>query len=208
MKKVIIDGKEFEIADAALTAAVEALLAKQQQVSTALDTALANPTITVDGKPFTAVDVKKAFDASAAEIAELKKDVITPEKRDALVADWAAMLDTAKRLVPAIDTKGKTCHAIRKEVVSSVTAADETAKAQASAILGSATLDSASEETVRTLFNVLAATPKSTKTEDSTSKQVADALTGKNKPGEKDGEVKLSGRAAFIARQQAGFVEA
>jgi hypothetical protein len=206
MKKVIIDGKEYEIADDALSAAVQGLLAKQQQTATALNDALASPTITVDGTAYSAADVKKAFDASAAKIAELEKNVITPDKRDALVGDWATMLDTSKRLAPAVETKGKTCHAIRKEVIGVVTAADETAKAQADAILGGTALDSASEDTVRTLFNVLAATPKkSTETNDGkTQQEIADALTGKGGKGGQ-AEAPLVGRAKFLAGQQAGF---
>ena len=138
------------------------------------------------------------------ENAQLKKDVITPEKRDALVADWASMKELAKKLVPTISTDGKTCHAIRKEVIQIVIAKDETAKAQSIAILAGTTLDSASEDSVRMLFGVIGANAAQTaQVADST---VADALTGNNKTVA-DGELLLVGRDKFLNSTQQGFEE-
>ena len=133
--------------------------------------------------------LKDAKDAHTAEVAKLqadhvtaldalRKDVITPEARDALVADWAKMLNEAKRLAPDVATDGKTCLQVRREVIAAVAKDNATAKAVVDAVLAGAELDKAAADTVRTAFNALSAAVTDAKLNPDAHKAVADALLG------------------------------
>ena len=163
LRKVVVDGIPLEVSDTA--AAVIERLQKERQ--SAMD---ATPTA-----------VKAASDAHVivltakdAEIAALKKDVMTADQRDAMVADWAKMIGDAKRLAPTVTTDGKTCLTIRREVIASVIAKDATFKAVATAVLAGKTLDVADAETVRATFLALAAM----KIDDGQNDAAAKALVG------------------------------
>jgi hypothetical protein len=133
--------------------------------------------------------LKDAKDAHTAEVAKLqadhvtamdalRKDVITPEARDALVADWAKMLNEAKRLAPDVTTDGKTCLQVRRDVIAAVAKDNATAKAVVDAVLAGTELDKAAADTVRTAFNALSAAVTDAKTNPDAHKAVADALLG------------------------------
>jgi hypothetical protein len=209
-KKVSIKGVPFEIADESAAAAIEQVLADNAaltaQVQTLTDAA-ANAVKfgNVEIKLSDVAGVQKVLSDAAATIADMEKNIITPDKRDALVADWSKFLDDAKRLMPTLDTKGKTCFDIRKEVISAVIAKDATAKAQTEAILQGVELNVADEATVKTVFSVLASAKVDDKNVVDNSQQVADALTGKTVDDGK--EPQLVGRAAFLARQEQGYAE-
>jgi hypothetical protein len=203
--KTTIKGVPFEIADASAHAAIEQVVAENATL-TADSLAykeLKGKSVKLGDKSASLTDaaaVQALLDTANATIADLQKQVITPEKRDALVADWALMKDNAKKLHPEIVTDGKTCHAIRKEVIAHAIASDATAKAQAEAILGSVALDAASEDSVRTVFNVLSATAKdSTEVSDAGQNQsVAAAIVGDAGNKANDGATVLVGREKFL----------
>lgn len=112
-------------------AAVRALVAKLQDAATAANgqvTTLTNDLSTANGK-VTALEAQLADAKAAAE----------PAKLDALVADRAALIATAKAVAPAVVTDGKDAATIRREVVAvklgDKTPADDAAVAGAFAVL-------------------------------------------------------------------------
>ena len=194
LRKVIVDGIPVEVNDTA-AAAIDKLVQARDKALADVKTADA---ALVEANTKHA----EALAAKDAELETVKKDVITPEARDALVADWAKLIGDAKRLVPELVTDGKTCLAIRREVIAALAGKDSTAKAVSDAVLGGKDVQTADAEVVRATFNALAA---SVKTEANDGKQqaadsaLADALT--NDAKEKPVTTKLVGRDAMIERQ-------
>lgn len=191
-RKVAVDGIPLEVEDTAANV-IETLVGQRNEARDAL--AKLQPTAAK------AAELQTALDKANADIEQLKKDVITPAARDAMVADWSAMLATAKRLVPEITTDGKTCHAIRREVIATVSGKDATAKAVADAVLAGKTLDVADEEHVRATFNALAASVKTEAGDAATSgndSALAAALVGDGSGKQTTNE--LTGRDKFMAQ--------
>lgn len=215
LRKVIVDGIPLEVNDTA-AAAIDKLqnqlkAAQDAQVTaTKVDLKVGDSVVTVmlvgDSKPVQDAFAKLVAD-HAAEVETLKKDVITPEARDAMVADWAKLIGDAKRLVPDLVTDGKTCVQIRREAVSALVAKDSTAKAVAEAVLAGKTVDAADADAVRATFNALAATIKADDAQQhSANDALADALAGQRTANDgtqsqQQPTQKLVGRDAMIARQ-------
>jgi uncharacterized protein len=165
-QKITIDGIPVEVSDVA-AAAVTKLL---KQVADATDRASA-----AEAK-LTGMVAADTHAKVVADLAAAQKDAMTPAARDAMVADWAAALSTARRLVPEIVTDGKTCHAVRREVLATLSAKDEAVKAVIGAVLQGMAVDVAGEDHVRAAFNTAALMVKpAAGTDDRT---VADAFTG------------------------------
>lgn len=203
VRKVTIDGIPFEL-DEAAAAAVDKLVGDRDALKNraptipAITYKIGDASITVSGdkvvEEFAAKDA--LIIAKDAEIEALKKDVMTPAARDAMVADWAKTLNEAKRLVPAIATDGKTCLAIRREVLASVSAGDTRAKAVVDAVLGGKGPAEADETSVRAAFNAVAATIEVQSAVDAAlDRQTSDALLGKGGKhvNANDAEAGLSG---------------
>lgn len=192
-RKVTVDGIPLEVEDTA-AGVIETLTTQRNEARDAL--AKLQPTAAK------AAELQTALDKANADIEQLKKDVITPAARDAMVADWSVMLATAKRLVPEITTDGKTCHAIRREVIATVSGKDATAKAVVDAVLAGKALDAADEEHVRATFNALAASVK-TEAGDAAAtagdSALAAALVGDAVAG-KQTTTELTGRDKFMAQ--------
>ncbi len=193
-RKVTVDGIPLEVEDTA-AGVIDTLIKQRDEARDAL-TPLKTKAAEADG-------LKAALDKAHADIEALKKDVITPEARDAMVAEWAKLIGDAKRLVPDLTTDGKTCLAIRREVIGTLVGKDATAKAVADAVLAGKALDSAEPEVVRATFNALAAAVKTEANDAEVSANdaaVADALTGAGKAAT-DSKTELTGREKFLARQ-------
>lgn len=192
-RKVTVDGIPLEVEDTA-AGVIDTLVKQRDEARDAL-TPLKTKAAEADG-------LKAALDKANADIEALKKDVVTPEARDAMVAEWAKLIGDAKRLVPELATDGKTCLAIRREVIGALVAKDATAKAVADAVLAGKTVEAADAEVVRATFNALAAAVKTEATDAetrATDAAVADALTGASKAT--DAKPELTGREKFLARQ-------
>ncbi len=145
--------------------------------------------------------VPTGYDKAHADIEAMKKDVVTPDARDAMVADWAKLIGDAKRLVPELTTDGKTCLAIRREVVATLAGKDATAKAVSDAVLAGKDVQSADAEVVRATFNAVAAAVKTEATDDSANDAaLADALVGDAKTTDAKQET-MTGREKFLAGQ-------
>jgi hypothetical protein len=194
-RKVVIDGITLEVGDTAASA-IESLTKQRDDARTEL--------ATLQPKAAEAAGLKVALDKANADIEALKKDVMTPEARDSMVADWTKLIGDAKRLVPEIVTDGKTCVAIRREVVGNLIGKDGTAKAVAEAVLAGKTLEAADADTLRAAFNVLAASI-STTVDDAESRANDAALAAALTKGEGQGNANkgpvLTGRDAFMHRQ-------
>jgi len=162
LRKVVVDGIPVEVSETA-AAAIEKLTAARDQAQAALKAAPQQSALDA-----LAAEVKTLKDAAAAKDAEieaLKKDVVTPAARDALVAEWSRLIADGKRLLPGLVTDGKTCHAIRKEVLAGVK--DEAAQAVLRAIIGDKKPADLDEADARTAFAALAAIqPRSAPTTD------------------------------------------
>lgn len=192
-RKVTVDGIPLEVEDTA-AGVIDTLIKQRDEARDAL-TPLKTKAAEADG-------LKAALDKAHADIEALKKDVITPEARDAMVAEWAKLIGDAKRLVPELTTDGKTCLAIRREVIGALVGKDATAKAVADAVMAGKALDSAEPEVIRATFNALAAAVKTEANDADVSANdaaVADALTGASKAN--DSKTELTGREKFLARQ-------
>jgi len=153
-------------------------------------------------RAYAADEVVALLAAKDKEIGVLKAQVLTPEGRDALVADFAAMMVTAKRLMPSITTDGKHCVAIRREVLAHVAAQDEKGKAIIEAVLAGKDIASADDAAIRAAYKAIdAAMPSASdanQAQDTTGQDLATALAG---TGAKKDEPKLIGRDAMLARQ-------
>lgn len=204
-QKVTVDGIPLEVSDTA-AAAINKLVIERDASKADLKAATDKLAVSV-----TKEDHDKLVKAKDAEIEALKKDVMTPEARDAMVADWAKMTADAKALAPDVTTTGKTCHVVRKEVVAAVIAKDAKAKATAEAILGGKTVETADAETVRTIFNVLTTTvaPAGKQVQGSDAQKLGEALAAKQKTvsGNDASSQKQTahGRQAAIERSQAAW---
>jgi hypothetical protein len=191
-RKVAIDGLPVQIEESAADA-VETLIKQRDEArQQAADS---------QEKAKEAEGLKVALDAAQAKITALEKDVMTPEARDAMVRDWALMLDTAKRIAPKVTTDGKTCAEVRRAVLADVSGRDSTAKAIADAVLAGVALDKADDSTVRAAFHAVSAAiksePKSTDGGGSNAADVGKAAAGGT--AAQDGG-KPIGRAAYIER--------
>ena len=206
MPKVVVDGIPLE-ADETTAAAIKKLVDERDALKAGADSktevAVADVKVTVVGDGKVLADaVKKMADAHAAEVAALRKDVVTPEVRDAMVAEWSKLIVDAKRLMPDIVTDGKTCLAIRREVIGALVGKDATAKAVADAVFAGKDVQTADAEVVRSAFNALAASIKTHAADadvQANDAAVADALTGVGKATESKTE--LTGRDKFMSRQ-------
>ena len=156
-RKVLLDGIPLDLDDVA-AAAVE----KVQGQLTAAQTTIAQHTAALAavvkfGDASLPVSnpaaIQAVLDDQAKRINDMQKDVMTPAQRDAMVADWVRTMDDAKRLAPKVTTDGKTCAAIRREVVDSLYAGKQ---ALMDAVLGGKPVKDAPDETIRTAFAVLA----------------------------------------------------
>lgn len=204
-RKMVIDGIPVEVNDTA-AAAIEKLQKEHDAAVKRAADAEAKVTQIKVGDQTLSLDalVKLAVD-QASQIEALKKDVMTPAARDAMVADWVKLIGDAKALVPELVTDGKTCVEIRREAIKTVTGKDNTAKAIAEAVLAGKTLEAADADTLRATFNAIAAAAtkdeaKGTQAQDA---QVAAALAGAD--ADKVKAPTLSGRDAFIQRSRAAW---
>lgn len=195
MKKIVVDGIPVEVDDT--TAAVIEKL--QKQVADSAEAATAAAQKAEQDK----AELVKAHDAAisklTAELEAVRKDVMTPEARDAMVADWAKLIGDAKVLVPDLVTEGKTCHAIRQEVITKVTGSDAAAKGIADAVLGGKVVADAAPELVRAAFGALRAAhkPATQGTKPAADRALGEAFLGTKQTGD---AAPLVGRAAFMAR--------
>jgi uncharacterized protein len=156
-RKVLLDGIPLDLDDVA-AAAVE----KVQGQLTAAQNTIAQHTAALAavvkfGDASLPVSnpaaIQAVLDDQTKRMNDMQRDVMTPAQRDAMVADWVKTMDDAKRLAPKVTTDGKTCAAIRREVVDSLYAGKQSLM---DAVLGGKAVKDAPDDTIRTAFAVLA----------------------------------------------------
>lgn len=200
LRKVTVDGIPLEVSETAAAAIDKLTKERDTAVKAAAD---ASKKLQFNGKDHSPEELLKLANDQVAQIESLKKDVMTPAARDAMVNEWVKLAADAKRLAPEVTTDGKTCVAIRREVVTALAAKDAKAKAAVDALLAGKQINDAEPETIRAAFGVLSAMVEPAATQQATdSAAAADALLGGKQQGQ---QVKLVGRDAMIARQQAAF---
>lgn len=204
-RKITVDGIPGE-ADDAICAAIDKQVKDLADTKTALKIALdAVKGIKIGDKTFTLDELVALVSTQTKQIEELKKDVMTPAARDAMVADWAKTISEAKRLSPDVTTDGKTCLQIRRDVLKAVGDKNPVAKEISAAVLGAKTIEDGDADTIRSAFNAVAASVKADAV-DATSarasdKAVADALTGGTGTQKLSAnDAKPTGRSAFLER--------
>jgi hypothetical protein len=145
LRKMVVDGIPIEVSDAA--AAVIDKLQKAVEVrDSQLNDRAKELTTLADSH-------KTALEAKDKELVEIKKLVMTPEARDAMVADWADLVANAKKLAPTVETKGKDCEAIRREVLTTIVATDSPRSLVAKSIIKD--VASASNELLKIAFDAI-----------------------------------------------------
>lgn len=152
MRKITVDGIPVEVSETAAVC-IEKLTAARDKAVAALKDAPDKAAFDKLGADYK--QLQASVTAKDAEIAALKKEVITPEARDAMVGAWAKLIEDGKRLMPALVTDGKTCHALRKEVLGSIK--DEAGLAAIKAVIGDKKLADLTESEAKTAFAVVAA---------------------------------------------------
>lgn len=199
LRKVTVDGIPLEVSETAAAAIDKLTKERDTAVQTAAE---AQKKLQFEGNDYAPAELLKVAQDQKAQITELQKDVMTPAARDAMVHEWVKLAADAKRLAPDVTTDGKTCLAIRREVITSVAAKDAKAKAAVDAVLGSKAVNDAEPEMVRAAFEVLAALVQEPEQQANDSAAAASALLGSKQNA---GQKKLVGRDAMIARQQAAY---
>jgi hypothetical protein len=205
MRTIVVDGIPVQAEDAA-AGAIEKLLKERGVIQTALDTANAkiNDTVQVGELSIGACDSKAFLEIVAgkdAQIEELKKQVMTPEARDAMVAHWTKLLATANKLAPKVATDGLTCDAIKRAVIEDVCAGDEAKAKLVKIIFRGKDAAEATEEQVDAALETLedADEEEMERKPNASDSSIGDALLG----GDEDlKETKLTGRDAWLDRQQ------
>lgn len=205
MKKLVVDGIEVE-AEGAAASAIEKLTKERDSARQAL--AIAPSTFKVLGKDYKPEELVKLATDQAAQIEALEKDAMTPEKRDAMVADWAGLLNDAKQLAPQLTTDGKTCLAIRKELITKL-AADARVKPIADALLAGKTVDGLDEANAKSVLAALKAAHNVAPTKPAQDASVIGKTILGGQPATtttaQDAGDKLHGRDAFMRNQANAF---
>lgn len=157
--KIKIGDMPFDVAD---NTTLEAAIKQQNQQLASLQ-ACADTIIKIGDQSFKASEAstiqvvvdKLVADAKAAsdKITALEANQVTPEKLQKMVADQAAVIDTAKKIKPDIKTEGCSCEQIKRDVVSA-----KAGDATVVAILAGVPIADAKPEQIDTAFRVLAAT--------------------------------------------------
>ena len=172
LRNVVVDGIQLEVSETAASAIVKLEKDRNDALALAVDS---------DNKAKALVEEHKASTLKLqaehqTAIDALKKDVMTPEARDAMVSEWVNLTLDAKRLAPTVATDKKTCVQIRREVVDTVAKANDQAQKLVTSILAGTPPEKATDEQYRVLFNAVSAL--STDKPASASAGVGDALLG------------------------------
>lgn len=205
-KKVTIDGIPVEMEDQAADIVTTLVTARDKAIARVAELQV-DTTFNIDGVSMTGKQVADALIEARKQIEELKKDIMTPAARDAMVAEWAKLIADTKAIAPKVITDGKTCAAIRREVVTAFMDT-EPHKATLSILLAGQTADKASDDHLRTAFNVLVATAKPTQTtsnNDSGADPLAAALAkqgAKTNDASQEKTETVSGRDAYMSNLQ------
>lgn len=207
-RTVVVDGIPVEVNDQAA-----AVIEKQTKQITTLTSDVAardaqlKETVQIGDKQFplsNVTELRAGVAKLVGDMEALRKDVMTPEQRDVMVADWAATMTDAKRLVPGMTTDGKTCHAVRLEVLEKM-ANDEAVKVPLGVVLAGKAINGLDQETARTAFKLVASLkPAGSQAQDQQQRQqVGDQLLGQQPTTPvqgNDGKVEIDAAMSYQER--------
>lgn len=117
MSKITVDGVDFDVSEQAAQA-VSKLQARLRDAEEETMTAAEKLKKKEDEEAEKLKEAKKEEDSLHAKIDSLKESVPTADKLDKLVADRMTLIDTARKIAPTVEWKGKDADALRKEIVS------------------------------------------------------------------------------------------
>lgn len=149
-------------------------------------------------------DIKAVNDSHKLELDKLKEQIMAPEQRDVMVADWAALLAGAEKLAPSVVTKGKDCETVRREVLEVVMAANDERAIMVKAVIPD--IKVADGAMLKAGFNVALAATKETQVNDRitkpTSGDIGRTILG---TGDEGSEEVLMGRDAFLSKSASAW---
>lgn len=195
MRKLVVDGINFETEDSVLADAVTKVISER-------DAALVKnkAKVKVGDQEFALKEpapLQVAIDGLQKEVKDLKAAHVTPEQIEKNVAGRVKVIGDAIKLVPDFKADGKTDVQIQREVIAGVIAKDEAAKKIVTAAFDGVAVDTASPELLTIAFRLLASAPKiegvRTTAADSA---LAEALTRNSNNNAKQ---ELTGREKYIA---------
>lgn len=195
MRKLVVDGINFETEDSVLADAVTKVISER-------DAALVKnkAKVKVGDQEFALKEpgpLQVAIDGLQKQVIDLTVAQVTPEQIEKKIAGRVKVIGDAIKLVPDFKADGKTDVQIQREVIAGVIAKDEAAKKIVTAAFDGVAVDTASPELLTIAFRLLASAPKvegaRTTAADSA---LSAALTGANN---NTTEQKLTGRDKYIA---------
>lgn len=157
-KTIMVDGLSVETTDAGAQA-INKLQGQIADYARALET--------VKGENASVVAVKDAsIGELTAKVQQLQDSSIKPEQLDAMVADRASLIATARAIVPEVKTEGVCDADIRKAVVSAKLGAEFVADASPDAIKGAYRVLAKDAKPADTFRDTMRATPTPTNVTD------------------------------------------
>lgn len=205
MKKVTINGLVVEVGDTEAgyieTLQTELTAARSKQPSITYKVGDASQTITGDSA------IVKLITERDATITELKSKVLTGDALDKLIVERTIertrIVGDAVKMVPDFKADSKPNLQIVREVLTTVTGADATAKGLVEAVLAGKSIGDSSDDVATTAFNALGATfaGKKTTAVAAGDTSMAAALLSVVTTGDAKVADKPTGRAAFLARK-------
>jgi len=116
MKKILIDGIEYEATDQTAQA-VNKIMADAETAKKKAEDAEEELAKEKEAKEKMKTDHKATIDTMQAKVDDAEANKVTPELLDTLVIKRTGVIAVASKVVKNFDAKGKDCETIRKEVV-------------------------------------------------------------------------------------------
>lgn len=114
--KINISGVPYEVKDESLAAAVQNALTQNAELASQLSTTQATHDSAI-------ASLREAHEGEIqtlqAQLDQSRANEITPEKLDVIIGDRMAIIAAAQKIVSDFDATGKTCMAIKREVLTS-----------------------------------------------------------------------------------------
>jgi len=189
MRAIKLNGIDVELEDKAAKLVEDLHAAEIKSIGGARDAATKRATDAETALAAQGEAMKKLATDSAKELAAAKAQILTPEQRQAEVAEIAKVTADAKLVAPDFVTDGKTATDIRVGVLDHVLASDEDRKPVVAAMLGGTEPAKADAAIVRGAFDAVVAlrgTTTAPSTDGGYERTLRDAIGGKRNGAGKD----------------------
>lgn len=112
--KLNLSGVPFEVKDESLAAAVQNVITQNTELASKVSTTQATHDAAIDS-------LKSSHEAETqklqAQLDQAMANQMTPEKLDAVIEDRLAIINAAQKIIADYDATGKTCMAVKREVL-------------------------------------------------------------------------------------------